>query len=236
MFKRLVLILFILVVIAGVAAEVILPKIASDAVAQGMSELTGAAQVKAVVQERPAVGMLTGSFDQISIEADNAKMDKLTFSHLAAVLTDVQLDRERLYFRRSVAIEKVKDIDLTATISQDEMARYINQNVKGVKNAAVTIDKGKMQASSSFAFGGIATVAISLEGRIIADGQRIKFVTERFLLNNTPVGNIGDAMLAEIPLVDLKKLPFGVTVREIVLDQGKVTLFTDNRPKSAKKD
>ena len=227
--KRLLLISVGLLLIVALVAEVMLPQVASDAVAQGMKELTSSAQVQAQVLKRPALGMIAGSFDKITVDATDAKVDKIAFSQFRATLTEVQLDRERLYFRRVVVLEQVKDVDVMAVITQEEVARYINQNVKGVKNATVIMDKGKMQVTSSFAFGGLATVAITLEGRIVGDGQKIKFVTDRFLLNNAVAGNIGGALLAEIPLVDLKKVPFGVTVRDIALEQGKLTLYADNK-------
>lgn len=231
MLRRLLFILIGVSLLVVLAAQVLLPQIASNAVAQGMTELTGSSQVQASVVKQPAIGMLAGSFDQITVDAVSAKLDKITFQHLRAVLRDVQLDRERLYLRRAVVLERVREVELTAEITQDEIARYLNSNVKGIKNAAVAIDKGKMQATSSFSLGGFATVSVSLEGRIISDGQRIKFVTERILLNNSPVGSIGGAVLTEIELLDLKKLPFGVVVRDIVLEQGKLTLFADNKAK-----
>ena len=42
-------------------------------------------------------------------------------------------------------------------------------------------------------------------------------------------GNIGGSLLTEIPLVDLNKLPFHVSVRDIVMENGKVILYLDNR-------
>lgn len=229
--KRLIIALVVILLLAGVVSEVLLPRMIGDAVAQGMRQHTGSSQVTAAVQKTPALLMLTGSFDKVTISAANAKIDRMTFRALDAVLTDVQLDREKLFTSRTVSIERVHDVDLRATITQDELASYLNQTVKGVKNAVVSITPGRVQASTNFSLGGFASLAITLDGKIVGDGQRVKFVTERFLLNNTPVGNVGGAMLTEIPLLDLKNLPFGVTVRDIVMEQGQVTIYTDNRPK-----
>lgn len=213
-----------------VASQLLLPVAIADIVAQGMVSLTGSENVKAEVAKRPALLMLAGKFDNITLDAKNAKTDKLTFSELHAVLKDVQIDMNTLLSRRLVAIQSVGDIDLKVVFSQEELARYLNQSVKGIKNATVTITPEKIQASSHFAIGGFANVAITLEGKIVGDGQKIKFVTERFLLNNNLVGNVGGAMLTEIPLFDLTKLPFNVHVRNIVLEQGRVVIYTDNRP------
>ena len=227
--KRLLMFFLAIALLGAVAAEFILPQATSLAVAQGMTELVGSSEIKAQVIKRPAVAMVTGSFDQITVNAANAKVDKIIFRQLNAELKDVQLDRQRLYLNRQAVIEQVGEINVVAVLTQEEVARYLNQQVKGVKNATVIIDQGKMTAQSSFVLGGFATVAIGLEGRVVQDGQIVTFVTDRFLLNNSPVGSIGGIGLAEIPLLDMKKLPFGVTVRDIMLEQGKLTLHANNK-------
>lgn len=229
LWKRLSILFLALIASLIVATEFLLPQVAQNAVAQGMAEITGTGEVQATVSNRPAIGMLAGSFDHIKVESTNAKIDKIVFSSLKADFRKIQLDRQQLYLNRSVKIEQIGEVNVEAVLTQDEVARYLNQNVKGVKNTTVTLDKGKMQAQSSFVLGGIASVSIGLEGRVLNDGQRIKFVTDKLLLNNSPVGNVGGIGLAEISLLDLKKLPFGVTVRDIILEQGKLTLYADNK-------
>lgn len=229
LWKRLSILFLALIASLIVATEFLLPQVAQNAVAQGMAEITGTGEVQATVSNRPSIGMLAGSFDHIKVESTNAKIDKIVFSSLKADFRKIQLDRQQLYLNRSVKIEQIGEVNVEAVLTQDEVARYLNQNVKGVKNTTVTLDKGKMQAQSSFVLGGIASVSIGLEGRVLNDGQRIKFVTDKLLLNNSPVGNVGGIGLAEISLLDLKKLPFGVTVRDIILEQGKLTLYADNK-------
>ncbi len=230
MTKRLIVVLVVIVALI-VAGEVLLPAVVSEIVAQGMISQTGSDSVNAQVAKKPALLMLAGQFDKITVDAANARADKLVFSRFHAVLTDVELDMNTLLTRRLVALKSVGAVDLTAVVTEDELARYLNQTVKGVKNAAVAITPGKVQATSSFAIGSFANVGITIEGRIVADNQKIKFVTEKFLLNNSLVGNIGGGMLTEIPLIEMKKLPFGVTVRDIVMEQGKIVIHADNGPK-----
>jgi lipopolysaccharide assembly outer membrane protein LptD (OstA) len=130
---------------------------------------------------------------------------------------------------RRVILREVQEASLTAAVSQDELARYLNQSVKGVKNAKVTIQSGKVQVAGTFGIGQIAQMTVTLEGRVVAEGQKIKMVAERILLNNSQVGSIGGSLFSDIQLVDVKSLPFGVTVRDIVADQGKITIFADNK-------
>lgn len=229
MTRRLVIGLGIIAVLL-IASQILLPMAVSDIVAQGMVSLTGSQNVRVNVEKSPALLMLGGKFDRITLAAQNAKTDKLTFSELHAVLQDVQIDMNTLISRRLVAVRSVGDVELSVVFQQEELARILNQSVKGIKNATVAITPDKVQASSNFAIGGFAQVAVTLEGKIVGEGQKIKFVTERFLLNNSHVGNIGGAMLTEIELADLSKLPFNVHTRNIVLEQGRVVIYTDNRP------
>lgn len=228
--KRLRIGLIIVLVIIA-ASEFLLPAAVSKLVARGMSASAGTEEVSVKVVKRPAVTMLGGSFDRVFIHAANARIDKITFAELDTAMENLNLDMGALIGRRELVVQSVRDIDLTAVITQDELSRFLNQNVKGVRNAAVTVNSGRVQVTSNYALGSFASVAITLEGRIVGDAQRLKFVTERFMLNNTSVGNIGGSVLTEIPLVDLKKLPFGVTVRAVNMEDGKVTIFADNRAK-----
>ncbi len=225
--KRLLVgLLFILMLAA--ASELLLPMVISNIVTQGMMNLTGSDAATAKLTKRPALLMLGGKFDAIHIEADHAKIDKFVFSKMDIALTNVQLNMSKLYNDRVVELRSVEDADITGVVTQEELAAYLNQTVKGVKNATVVIAADKIKASSTFALGGFANVAVSLEGRIVSDGQKIKFVTERFLINNMSTGNIGGALLTEIPLVDVNKLPFHVNVHAIVPEDGKVTLYLSN--------
>ncbi len=212
-----------------VVGEIAMPSLVGVLIARGMSGATGSDRVTAEVAKRPALLMFDGRFDSVRIHAYDSKVDKIVFAELDATLKDVALDMPTLISQRKVAVKGVRDIDLTAVITQEELSRFLNQSVKGVKNAKVTIESGKVNVSASFLLGQIASIAIALEGKVVGDGHRIKFVTERFLLNNNAVGNIGGAVLTEIPLVDLRKLPFGVKARSVVTDAGRITIAADNK-------
>ncbi len=226
--KRLSIIVLIILALA-VAGELAMPWFVGSLIARGMGGATFTDKVTADVAKRPALLMLDGRFDAIRLRAQDARVDKITFAQLDATLQDVALDMPVLLSERRVAVKNVRDIDLTAVITQEELSRYINQSVKGIKNAQVAIGSGGVKVSANFLLGQIASLAIALDGKIVGDGYRIKFVTDRFLLNNTAVGNIGGTVLTEIPLVDLRKLPFGVKARQVIMDNGRITITADNK-------
>jgi hypothetical protein len=222
------------IIIVGILAilaisQMLLPKLVATLIARGMNSAVASDQISAQTTKTPAFLMLAGEFDSVVIHANNAKIDKINFAELDAALKDVAVDMEALFTGKALMVKSVKEVDLTAVITQEELGRYLNQTVKGVKNAVVTVNAGKVQVTSNLSLG-FATMAVTLDGKIVGDGQKIKFVTDRFMLNNATVGNVGGSLLTEIPLIDLKKLPFGVGVRSIDMDGGKVTIHADNRP------
>lgn len=227
--KRLTTLLLFLVMIFA-ALEVVLPRVVSDAVAQGLRDLTGSKQAAARVDKSPAIFMLEGKFDRITADVSDVKTEKITFRNMHINLTGVDVDIQTLLTSRKLVLQKVETAELTAAISQEELATFLNSSVKGVKNAVVNIAPGKIQVTSALSLG-FARVDVKLEGRIAGDREqrRIKFVTDRFWLNNTPVGNIGGSLLTELPLVDLSKLPFNVNVRDVVMEEGQVIIYTDNK-------
>jgi hypothetical protein len=113
-------------------------------------------------------------------------------------------------------------------LTQEELAACLNKSVKGVKNAAVVITPDKVQATSNFVVGGLANLVVTIDGRIVGDGDKIKFVTQNFNVNNRFLGNIGGGAFNEITLVDMKKLPFNVSVQEIVMENGRVIIKASN--------
>jgi hypothetical protein len=226
--KRNSVIILLILALAAVG-ELAMPWLVGGLIARGMTGATGSDNVTARVAKTPALMMFDGRFDSLLIRARDAKVDKIVFAELDAALSDVALDMPVLLSSRRVAVKNVRDIDVTAVITQEELSRFLNKSVKGIKNAQVRIDAGGVKVSANFALGPIASLAIVLDGKIVGDGYIIKFVTNRFLLNNTAVGNIGGSVLTEIPLVDLRKLPFGVKARQVATGEGRITIIADNR-------
>ena len=224
--------LMILVALAGIVLAglaIFLPQIVSQAVAQGMRGVLHSQQVTAKVEKSPSFLLLDGQFDRIHLAAKDAKPDKLLFSEMQAELGGVKIDMPVLISSGRVVLTAVEAASLTASVTQEELGRYLNQTVKGVKDAKVTVQGGRVQVAGTLGIGKIAQMTVTLDGRVVIDGQKLKLVTEKILLNNSQVGSIGGSLLADIQLVDVKSLPFGVSLRNVIADQGKITVFADNQ-------
>lgn len=231
MLKRLILIL-IVVFALFLGAEAFLPKFLSEAVAQGLSAATNSREMSVKLEKSPAVYMLAGRFDHIVADVAEAKIDKIVVHAMHLSLDDVELDGGKLFSERKIAVQKAGDIKLSAVITQEALANYLNTSVKGIHDATVTITPEKTLVGSQWTIGGLAKIDVKLEGKIINDKQKIKFIPDRFLINSSSVNTsslFGGTLLSEIAVLDSDKLPFGVVVRDIIMQNGQVIINADNK-------
>ena len=228
MIRRLALLLVVLGTLAA-AAEFLLPAALSELVARGMARTLGTDKVAVTLENRPAIFMLGGDFTRVTAAARDAKVDRLVLSDARVTMTGVKLDMEQLVASRTIALERVKTVDLAVTLSQEEIARYIASSVKGISNVAVTVTPSRVRASGMLTIGGIAKVAVTLEGRIVADQAALKFVADRLVLNNAFARNIAGSVFSEVTLLEFAKLPFGVRGRDVAMEEGQVVITADNR-------
>lgn len=209
------------------AEELLLPVFVEQLLVQGMAGAVVCESLDVKVEKRPAFFMLGGFFDGFHAQAKNVKIDKIVISDMSADLTGAQFDMNALLSRHVVVPTAVKTVQLAAQVTQDDLARYLNQSVRGVRNASVVITPEKVQANSNLSIGP-ANLSVALEGNVVSDGQKVKFVTQRFQVNNNLLGRFGGNALTEIPLFDVNKLPFAVQVRDVVLEEGKIVIKAGN--------
>jgi hypothetical protein len=226
------------ILLLAVIAQFLLPALISSLVARGIGEKIPAEAITAKLTKVPAVAMLDGKFDEVTVAAVNATVGKIIFRDLNITLQDAVLDMAILFREHRLVVQSVRNVELSGSITQEELARYLKANVKGLKDAVVIVDNGKVTVDAHLSFGGSISLAVMLEGKIVGSGQQIKFVTDRFQLNNMltgSIGNIGANTLTEIQLVDLRNLPFAVGVREIAMEKGNIAVYTDSRSLSQQK-
>ncbi|MDF2565416.1 MAG: hypothetical protein K0Q53_1811 [Massilibacillus sp.] len=227
MARRLMIIGGILILLLAFS-QILLPLAVSDVIGAAMTKLTSADKVEARADKSPAIMMLAGNFDTISVKATGAKTDKVVFDEFDINLSNINVDMGSLIQNRTLTMKSVEDITVKAVISEAELARTINQTVKGAKNAEVSITPEKVTATSVLSMGGLVNAKVILEGKFISTDHTIIFHTEHFQVNNSIMGKFGGALLTDITLIDLKKLPFDVTVKNITLEQGRAVVYAES--------
>lgn len=221
--KRLFVYVVLLALLLWAGTEVLLPALVAKQVERAMIGMLAAQQASVKVTTHPAVGVLTGRLDNVTVDAAGARFDKLTVSQFSAVFHNLQVE-PRALLTGTVKVQHLGGMDATFVFNDHDLAAYLNQTVKGFKNITVASTPNQVQVTGQLA-AGVASLQVTLDGRVVGQGTQLKFVTERFLLNGTAIaGGGGTRMLAEIPLADLSRVPFPLAIREVVMDQGRVVV------------
>lgn len=224
MSKKVVIIVFFALLVAF--SEIITPFIASYWLDSALAKVMPARQHSVSARSFPGFSLWMGRFGGVKAASDDARIDGLRIQEARVTLDDAQINMGDLIRNNRVTVQQVRNLEIVMKVNEKDLAEYLGAKLKEVKNPTVKILKDKMQIRSDVDLG-VLKLSVGVDGRIIGDAQSIRFRSDRVEVKNT--GGINFAgLFAEIPLLDLTKLPFKATVRKVVMEPGMVTLYADN--------
>lgn len=207
-------------------SEIVSPLAASWWLDQALNKVMPARQHNVSARSLPGVTLWLGRFDSVKSVAEEARIDGLKIQEARVTIDDARLDMAELAGNSRIAVKQVRDLQIMLKVNEKDLAEYLGSKVKEVKNPSVKILKDKIEIRSDVDLG-ILKLAVGVDGRIVGDASSIRFRSDRLAVKNAGGLNFG-ALFAEIPLLDLTKLPFKVAVRKIVTDAGVITIYADN--------
>ena len=207
-------------------SEIVSPLAASWWLDQALNKVMPARQHNVSARSLPGVTLWLGQFDSVKSVAEEARIDGLKIQEARVTIADARLDMAELAGNSRIAVKQVRDLQIMLKVNEKDLAEYLGSKVKEAKNPSVKILKDKIEIRSDVDLG-ILKFAVGVDGRIVGDASSIRFRSDRLEVKNTGGLNFG-ALFAEIPLLDLTKLPFKVAVRKIVTDAGVITIYADN--------
>jgi hypothetical protein len=207
-------------------SEIVTPLAASWWLDQALNKVMPARQHNVSARSLPGVTLWLGQFDSVKSVAEEARIDGLKIQEARVTIADARLDMAELAGNSRIAVKQVRDLQIMLKVNEKDLAEYLGSKVKEAKNPSVKILKDKIEIRSDVDLG-ILKFAVGVDGRIVGDASSIRFRSDRLEVKNTGGLNFG-ALFAEIPLLDLTKLPFKVAVRKIVTDAGVITIYADN--------
>ena len=207
-------------------SEIVTPLAASWWLDQALNKVMPARQHNVSARSLPGVTLWLGQFDSVKSVAEEARIDGLKIQEAWVTIADARLDMAELAGNSRIAVKQVRDLQIMLKVNEKDLAEYLGSKVKEAKNPSVKILKDKIEIRSDVDLG-ILKFAVGVDGRIVGDASSIRFRSDRLEVKNTGGLNFG-ALFAEIPLLDLTKLPFKVAVRKIVTDAGVITIYADN--------
>ena len=207
-------------------SEIVTPLAASWWLDQALNKVMPARQHNVSARSLPGVTLWLGQFDSVKSVAEEARIDGLKIQEARVTIADARLDMAELAGNSRIAVKQVRDLQIMLKVNEKDLAEYLGSKVKEAKNPSVKILTDKIELRSDVDLG-ILKFAVGVDGRIVGDASSIRFRSDRLEVKNTGGLNFG-ALFAEIPLLDLTKLPFKVAVRKIVTDAGVITIYADN--------
>ena len=207
-------------------SEIVTPLAASWWLDQALNKVMPARQHNVSARSLPGVTLWLGQFDSVKSVAEEARIDGLKIQEARVTIADARLDMAELAGNSRIAVKKVRDLQIMLKVNEKDLAEYLGSKVKEAKNPSVKILKDKIEIRSDVDLG-FLKIAVGVDGRIVGDASSIRFRSDRLEVKNAGGLNFG-ALFAEIPLLDLTKLPFKVAVRKIVTEPGVITIYADN--------
>ena len=207
-------------------SEIVSPLAASWWLDQALNKVMPARQHNVSARSLPGVTLWLGQFDSVKSVAEEARIDGLKIQEARVTIADARLDMAELAGNSRIAVKQVRDLQIMLKVNEKDLAEYLGSKVKEVKNPSVKILKDKIEIRSDVDLG-FLKIAVGVDGRIVGDASSIRFRSDRLEVKNAGGLNFA-ALFAEIPLLDLTKLPFKVAVRKIVTEPGVITIYADN--------
>ena len=207
-------------------SEIVSPLAASWWLDQALNKVMPARQHNVSARSLPGVTLWLGRFDSVKSVAEQAQIDGLKIQEARVTIADARLDMAELAGNSRIAVKQVRDLQIMLKVNERDLAEYLGSKVKEVKNPSVKILKDKIEIRSDVDLG-FLKIAVGVDGRIVGDASSIRFRSDRLEVKNAGGLNFA-ALFAEIPLLDLTKLPFKVAVRKIVTEPGVITIYADN--------
>ena len=177
-------------------SEIVTPLAASWWLDQALNKVMPARQHNVSARSLPGVTLWLGQFDSVKSVAEEARIDGLKIQEARVTIADARLDMAELAGNSRIAVKQVRDLQIMLKVNEKDLADYLGNKVKEVKNPSVKILKDKIEIRSDVDLG-ILKLAVGVDGRIVGDASSIRFRSDRLEVKNAGGLNFG-ALFAEI--------------------------------------
>jgi len=235
--KRFLLSSLILALGIMFVAEILLPRgleqIAAKVVAATFSD---AHATRVSVRSRPALKILRGQFDLITVEIEGLDTGVLFVDRIVSQLADVRLNPVSLVTQgRLDMIEG--SISTTLSLSEAALLRHVSESVPILENGRVSISAEGITVTGDLLLGG-RKLGVSLTGGFLQSGEReLVFKINTIAIEGVNIpGQFTDALLSSLGgdtfIVDLSAVPVegGVTDVWTTAGQLHITFSQTVRP------
>ncbi len=218
----------------ALVVQLVLPSVIAWGVADGLRSALGPGDFKVQLEAYPTLKMLTGRFDQITVQSSNVQTAGLVIDQLTATISQVQVNLRDLLTRK-ITVDRSSKVEVKLTISEQNLKQYVMADVKGVKDPRLTIQPGKVTAGGYLTFNGKDYFVVGEGKFVIKDGGKIGLDLTRLTIDDEelPAGLIQKVMqMVGGPdlFIDMYKFPIPLEAKEVQMNQGNLVILARSKP------
>ncbi len=214
---------YLAIILGGIllGSQIVLPLAAETMITRSLERSISASEMAVDVDAFPALTIVGGSADEITLTGRDVLIGKLLCSEFAATFTDVHIDTAHLLKGGKLLLQRLGDAEASAYVEEEALARTLEQSVAKLSDVSVKITPSGIEAEGDYDFGKLP-VRVSLTGQLIGRDDKIYFVSEQVTLKHTAIGKISAKLKTEALLADLSALPFAVRVTDVRPNEGRI--------------
>jgi hypothetical protein len=219
-------VLVLVVALAVIGGEILLPWIVARGVEAGLERALGqGADLEASLVARPALRMLVGRLDSLTVESQRVRSATLSIDSMAVTVHDIGVRLGDLLARKDLNVTRDASLGVVIRISEANLRRYVLENVEGLSEPQFKVFTGKVAVAGYVPFNG-TPVLVSIEGRFVADGEQyVRLVTDVLSIDGEQLppratATIMAALGGPELFMDLASFPLPLVLKEVKMTDG----------------
>ncbi|MDD4335812.1 MAG: DUF2993 domain-containing protein [Firmicutes bacterium] len=218
--------LVVLLIVAAI--EVVVPIYVGRKVEFAVrSGFTSAESVSVVARSLPALKLLFGRFDRLSIDVDRAESAGFIIDRISLDSSDARIPLAKFEPESSRWAHALGDSQLEVLIDEDDINDYLGRREDYLRAFSVRLQPGLAELGGRLFFGGLS-VGVESQGHfVIEDGVRLIYVFDRLSVEKSEVPAFIVNMFEDgIGVgIDLSDLPFGIQLESVHVYEGTARLL-----------
>jgi len=187
--------------------------------------------VKVEVSAFPAVKILWGQLDRMTINMEGVRPGGIPVSRLATVVDGARLDIPRLLGLREVAVLFRNPASISVAFSGADLSSIMRQRVSGLKEPAVSLVPGGAVISGKVSLVGVV-IPVEMSGVFQTNGPKdIRFVPEQLRVSEYSLpAALEKRLLSRLQFqIGVDALPFDIEVDRVLVEGDYLTVTGSSR-------
>lgn len=222
--RKLLIAVVAVLIIAAAGTTFVLPSFINSQISYRLQQKIQADNITSTVETSPDFMLLFGQVDTLKISADNIALDKIKLNNLTLSGQDVQISVPDLLLARRLAVNSAKNLTVTGTINEGNLAAFLNEKVDKVSDIRTKISPDGVEAEGKISFLGADSV-IHVKGYVFIEGNDLIFRITHAGTESGLFGKLGLSFTRDIPIVRADSLPLdGMQFTDVEQQNGQVLI------------